>query len=78
MERQCHNFSSKDNTSNESYDYHIDNDNRSIEGGDDESSNTIPGLQERSHPDSSSDGDSVYRQDHEYDHTPVTTHRSFP
>ena len=60
------------------YDYHTDNDNSSIASSDDENSNTIPGLQERSRADSSSDGDSVYRQDHECDHTPATTYRGVP
>ena len=58
-ERQSYEASSDDNTSDESYDYHTDNDNSSIESSDDESSNTIPGLQERHRDDSSSDEDSA-------------------
>ena len=66
--------SSDNSMSNGSYDYHTDNDNSSIEGSDDESSNTVPGLQERRRVDSSSDEDSVQCQDHDSDHTPAGTH----
>ena len=57
--RQRDEASSDDSTSDGSIDYHTDNDNSSIEGSDDESSNTVPGLQERHRVDSSSDEDSV-------------------
>ena len=73
-ERQGHEASNNKNTSNELYDYHIDNDNSSIEGSDDESSNTVPGLQERSCADSRSDEVSMYCRDYNYDHNPATTY----
>ena len=78
VRRQHHDDSSNDYTSDESYDYHTDNDNSSIEDSNDECNNTIPGLQERTPDNSSSDGDSVYYQDHACDHTPATTHQSVP
>ena len=78
VERQRHGASSNNDTSNASYDYHTDNDNSIIEGSDDESNTTITGLQERNHDNRSSDGDSVYRQDHDSDHTLAITHRSVP
>ena len=74
--RLCHDASSDDDTSDGSYGYHTGNDNSSIEDNDDESDNTIPGLQEQNRDDSSSNGDSVYNQNHECDHTPVAKHQS--
>ena len=53
--RHRHEASSDDSLSDGSYNYHTDNGNSSIEGSDDEGSNTMPGLQERHHSDSSSD-----------------------
>ena len=67
-------FSSDNSTTDGSYDYHTDNNNSSIEGSDDESSNTVPGLQERRRVFSSSDEDSVESKDHDCDHTPAITH----
>ena len=75
-ERHSYEASSDEDTSQKLYDYHTDNDNNSIEGSDDESGNTVPGLHERSCTDSRSDGDSVYCQDHDRDHTPATKHQS--
>ena len=75
-ERQSYEASSDNNTSDESYDYHTDNDNSSIEGSDDESSNTVPGLQKKSCTDRRSDENSVYRQDHDREHMPATKHQS--
>ena len=55
VERHRHEASSDDSTSDGSYNYHTDNNNSSIEGSDDEGSNTVPGLQERRRGDCSSD-----------------------
>ena len=71
-ERQSYEASSDDNTSDELYDYHTDHDNSSIEGNDDESSNTVPKLQKRSRDDSSSDGVSADCHNNYSDHIPAT------
>ena len=76
--QQRHDASSDDDTSNEPYDYHTDNDSSRIEASNDESNNTTLGLQERTHNDSSSNGDSMYHQVYECDHTTATTHQSVP
>ena len=87
MGHVCHDASSNDDTSYGSYvegeyeqqsGYHTDNDNSSIDDSDDEIDNTIQWLQGQNRDNSSSDEDSVYHYNHEYDHTPVAKHQPVP
>ena len=75
-----------DSDSDESFDYgeneqqrryHTDNDSSSIDESDDDSANTMPGLQERTHDDSSSKEESACNHDHA-DHNPKVILKSVP
>ena len=83
--RYHHDDSSDDDTADWSYvdganiqqrGYHTDNDNNSVDNSDDESQNTISGLQDQTSDDRSSDGDSEYDHDHASD--PAVQHQLVP
>ena len=57
---------------------HTNNGNISVGDSDDESNNTIPGLQERTHDNSSSDGDSEYNRNHACGHNPKGQYQLVP
>ena len=83
--RQRHDAES-DSDSDKSFDYgeneqqrryHTDNDNSSIDESDNDSANTMPGLQERTRDDSSSKEESACNHDHD-DHNPKVILKSVP